>query len=293
MHVDRASIGRYLALKLHARAAATSQVQGNRRSPQRGRGVEFADYRAYDQGDDIRLVDWNVYLRLGIALVKQFTEERSLSLRVCLDVSESMAFGEPRKCDHAAQIAAALSMVALGQREPITLMCAGGEMPPTRIRAVNLDAMADIISMLEKLEPTGRGDLKAQLGAHLGQARSDVLVLMSDLLVEEEERDNILRLCAASSHHPALLHIVSQDELDLGESGRVIDSETQEEIVIPNGAREAYLKVVAAWLSSIEERCRRLGISYLRVPTDVAVDHVIMRGLHEKQLIEHRTGGAR
>ena len=82
-------------------------------------------------------------------------------------------------------------------------------------------------------------------------------------------------------------------EVGRGGMGRVIDAETGEEIVIPNGAREAYLKVVAAWLSSIEERCRRLGISYLRVPTDAAVDHVIMRGLHEKQLIEHRTGGAR
>jgi len=295
VRVDRASLSRYLSLKLHAAGHATSQVQGNRRSPQRGRGVEFADYRAYDQGDDIRLIDWNVYLRLGIALVKQFTEERSLSLRICVDTSESMAFGEPRKADHAAQIAAALAMVALGQREPVTLVCAGGDRTSARARAVNLDGMAEMLMLLERTEPGGQGQLRAQLSAQLGQARSDVLVLISDLLFDEEEREALLRLCVASSHAPAVLHVVGKDELDplLDDVGRVVDAETGEELVLPDGAQAAYRQVLAEWLASIEDRCRRLGITYLRVPTDVTVDSVMTGSLHRSRLIEHRSGGAR
>lgn len=317
MRVDRASLSRYLALKLHARGPATSQVHGNRRSAVKGRGVEFADYRAYDPGDDIRLVDWNVYLRLGVALVKQFTEERSLSLRICLDTSESMAFGsgtfdvvDPedgapdggaprptalRKADHGAQLAAALAMVALGQREPVTLVCAGGDPPARRARAVTLDAMAEVLTLLEKVEPKGRGSLRSQLSAQLGQGRSDVLVLISDLLFEEAEREEVLRLCAASSHHPALVHLLGEDELnpDISEAMRVVDAETGEEIVVPAGARAAYDKALQAWFAAIEERCKRLGITYVRVPTTAPIDSVMYGSLHAGRLIEHRSGASR
>jgi uncharacterized protein (DUF58 family) len=295
VRVDRASLSRYLSLKLHAAGHATSQVQGNRRSPQRGRGVEFADYRAYDQGDDIRLVDWNVYLRLGVALVKQFTEERSLSLRICVDTSESMAFGEPRKADHAAQIAAALAMVALGQREPVTLVCAGGGGKAARARAVNLDGMAELLMLLERTEPGGQGKLRSQLSAQLDQSRSDVLVLISDLLFDDDEREALLRLCVHSSHAPAVIHVVGKDELEpfLDDVGRVVDAETGEELVLPDGARAAYEQVLADWLGSIEDRCRRLGVNYLRVPTQVSVDAVMTGSLHKSRLIEHRSGGAR
>jgi uncharacterized protein (DUF58 family) len=270
-----------------------SQHQGNRRSPQRGRGVEFADYRTYDPGDDIRLVDWNVYLRLGIALVKQFTEERSLTLRVCVDTSESMAFGTPkRKADQAAEIAAALSMVALGQREPVTLVCAGGSAKAARARAVNVDAMTDLVTLLERTEPGGRGDIRKQIVAQLGVARSDRLVLLSDLLVEDAERTDLLRACAASCHAMTVIHVLGPEELApvLDDVTRVIDAETGEEIVIPGGAKKEYQKALDGWLGTIEAECKRLGIGYLRVPTAETIENVLLRGLYRGRVVEHRIG---
>lgn len=294
MRVDRASLSRYLSLKLHAAGHATSPIQGNRRSAAKGRGVEFAEYRAYDPGDDIRLVDWNVYLRLGVTLVKQFTEERSLSFRICVDTSESMAFGQPRKADHAAQIAAALAMVALGQREPVTLVCAGGDGPAVRARAVNTGQMPELVSLLERVEPRGRSSIKDQLSAQLGSTRSDLLVLVSDLLLEDADREALLKLCAASSHRACVLHVLGQDELDppLDEIARVVDAETNEEIVLPADAKAAYRVALDGWLESIEDRCRRLGITYLRVPTDMGVDAVMTKALPKGRIVEHRTGGA-
>ncbi|NUP14201.1 MAG: DUF58 domain-containing protein [Polyangiaceae bacterium] len=295
MRVDRASLSRYLSLKLHAAGPATSQVQGNRRSAEKGRGVEFAEYRAYDPGDDIRLVDWNVYLRFGVALVKQFTEERSLSLRVCVDTSESMAFGEPRKADHAAQIAAALAMVALGQREPVTLICAGGDGPALRARAVNTGQMGDLVSVLERAEPKGRSPLRDQLTAQLGGNRSDMLVLITDLLVEDDEREAILRVCAASSHRTILVHVLGEDELDpsFEEVARVVDAETGQEIVLPPGARAAYADALEEWLGAIEERCKKLGITYVRAPTHMDLETVMNRAMPQGRVVEHRTGGLR
>lgn len=295
MRVDRASLSRYLELRLHAAGHATSQVQGNRRSAEKGRGVEFAEYRAYDPGDDIRLVDWNVYLRLGVALVKQFTEERSLSLRVCVDTSESMAFGDPRKADQAAQLAAAIAMVALGQREPVTLLCAGGAGPAMRAKAVNPGQMGELVAVLERAEPQGRGSLKTQLAAHFGGARSDLLVLISDLLLEDDELGALLRACAAASHRTCVVHVLGPDELDppLDAIQRVEDAESGEEIVLPASAKKAYRQELDAWLRATEERCRKLGLTYVFAPTELALEQVMHRALPGSRVVEHRVGGLR
>lgn len=295
MKVDRQALARFAALRLRAPGNATSLQQGDRRSPFRGRGLEFADYREYDQGDDLRLVDWNVYFRLGTALVRQFNEERSLSMRVCIDTSASMGFGEPRKADHAAQLAATLAMIALNRRDPCTLTCYGGEGHGLRARAVNLDGLPELLHLLERVEPAGRGDAHAQLVAQLGQGRSDRLVLLSDLLCEEAERDAVLRLCAASCPRPIVMHVLGPDELapDLDGVERVIDSETGETLLIREGrdATKAYQVALAAWLSAIETRCRALGIQYLRVDVAEAVRSLVEGAMYRGQVVEHGTGG--
>src|SRR5690606_81017 len=131
-----------------------------------------------------RLVDWNVYLRLGLAVVRQFNEERSLAMKLCVDTSASMAFGQPRKADHAAQLAAALSLVALTHRDPVGLCFYGGERQLAQTKASSLDVLAEILPVLERVEPEGRGDAHAQIVRQLGQGRSDRIVLITDLLLE-------------------------------------------------------------------------------------------------------------
>src|SRR5271165_6189183 len=99
--------------QLLAARRAKSSAKGERRSRARGQSVEFADYRDYAQGDDFRYLDWNLYGRLERLFLKLYEEERELPVRIFLDASESMAFGEPRKFDFARQIAAAVGYVAL------------------------------------------------------------------------------------------------------------------------------------------------------------------------------------
>jgi len=296
MKIDRQALGRFAALRLRAPGGATSLQQGDRRSPFRGRGLEFADYREYDPGDDLRLVDWNVYFRLGTALVRQFNEERSLSIRLCIDTSASMGFGEPRKADHAAQLAATIAMIALSHRDPVVLTCYGGDNKGLRARAVNLDGLPELLHLLERVEPGGHGDAHAQLVAQLGQGRSDRLVLLSDLLCEEAERDSLLRLCAASCPRPIVLHVLGSDELapDLDGVERVVDSETGEELLVREGrdATKAYQAALEAWLASVETRCRALGIQYVRVDVGNTVKSVVEGALHRGQIVEHATGGA-
>src|SRR4051812_48514195 len=99
--------------QLLATRRAKSSARGERRSRARGQSVEFADYRNYSHGDDFRYLDWNLYGRLERLFIKLYEEERELPVRIFLDASESMSFGDPRKFDFTRQVAAAIGYVAL------------------------------------------------------------------------------------------------------------------------------------------------------------------------------------
>src|SRR5436309_3138331 len=108
--------------QLLAARRAKSSARGERRSRARGQSVEFADYRNYVHGDDFRYLDWNLYGRLERLFLKLYEEERELPVRIFLDASESMTFGEPRKFDFARQIAAAVGYVALSGFDRVSVI---------------------------------------------------------------------------------------------------------------------------------------------------------------------------
>src|SRR5215469_12643126 len=108
--------------QLLAARRAKSSAKGERRSRARGQSVEFADYRNYVHGDDFRYLDWNLYGRLERLFLKLYEEERELPVRIFLDASESMTFGEPRKFDFARQIAAAVGYVALSGFDRVSVI---------------------------------------------------------------------------------------------------------------------------------------------------------------------------
>jgi uncharacterized protein (DUF58 family) len=108
--------------QLLAARRAKSSAKGERRSRARGQSVEFADYRTYVHGDDFRYLDWNLYGRLEKLFLKLYEEERELPVRIFLDASESMTFGEPRKFDFARQVAAAIGYVALSGFDRVSVI---------------------------------------------------------------------------------------------------------------------------------------------------------------------------
>src|SRR5262249_671164 len=108
--------------QLLAARRAKSSSKGERRSRARGQSVEFADYRTYVHGDDFRYLDWNLFGRLERLFLKLYEEERELPVRIFLDASESMSFGEPRKFDFARQVAAAIGYVALSGFDRVSVI---------------------------------------------------------------------------------------------------------------------------------------------------------------------------
>src|SRR6204780_2944332 len=115
--------------QLLATRRAKSTTRGERRSQARGQSVEFADHRNYVPGDDFRYLDWNLYGRLEKLFLKLYEEERELPVRIFLDASESMGFGEPRKFDFARQIAAAVGYVALRGFDRVSVIPFPAERP--------------------------------------------------------------------------------------------------------------------------------------------------------------------
>src|SRR3974377_113541 len=108
--------------QLLAARRAKSSAKGERRSRARGQSVEFADYRPYVHGDDFRYLDWNLFGRLERLFLKLYEEERELPVRIFLDASESMSFGQPPKFDFARQVAAAIGYVALSGFDRVSVV---------------------------------------------------------------------------------------------------------------------------------------------------------------------------
>src|SRR5438309_10653722 len=142
-------------LALVSRRAFRGSVKGERRSPRRGHSVEFADYRAYGHGDDLRYVDWNIYGRLDRLHVKLFVDEEDLCLHLLVDSSASMDFGTPRKLEYGARLALALGFVGLVGMERVGVGVLRERVaegwPPTRGRT----HVVNLFEFLGRVEPAG------------------------------------------------------------------------------------------------------------------------------------------
>lgn len=263
MKVDRAILPLAARLKLASPGAVTGDQPGERRSRLAGRGVELADHRPYGPGDELRLVDWNAWQRLGTLQVRLFHESRGQRVHIALDASASMGI-PAEKADHAATLTAALCLVALLQRDALRLSLAGGGQPIT-VTGADAGRFAAVLKALEDARPDGED--RQQLAAALGARRLDRAVLISDLLMPPEDLDRLLRALAAGGRQAAVLHVLGPTELNPPLDGPVEweDAETGERMEIDGGpdALDAYRKALHRWLDALPARCAALGVRYL------------------------------
>jgi uncharacterized protein (DUF58 family) len=294
MRVDRDMLRKVSALKLATPRVADGPLQGDRRSPRRGRGVEFADYRAYTPGDDLRLVDWNIYGRLEMLLVRLFHEDLNMSVQIMLDASASMGFGAPRKADHGAQLTACLALVSLLNQDSVSVRCLGGQGPRIIAQGQNTGAFGQVIRLLEQVEPAEQHEPWRLINAMRQRKPSDRAFLISDMLQEPEAIEKTLRALKGASHAPVLLHVLSEEELspNLEDAQRLIDSETGEELLIAGGARakKEYDEALEEWLELLKGRCRRMGIHYMPVFTDQVVSDVLARMMRQAGITQGASG---
>src|SRR6516164_7785523 len=156
-------LARLEQLELVSRKIFLGRLKGERRSKRKGQSVEFADYRNYVVGDDLRFLDWNLYARLDRLFLRLFMEEEDLHFTILLDNSLSMGFGTPTKLHYARQVAAALGFVGLVNLDRVVIEVFNDRLtqslPPLRGRR----SLWRLLDFLTKIEPAGPSDLKRSL----------------------------------------------------------------------------------------------------------------------------------
>jgi uncharacterized protein (DUF58 family) len=291
--------------QLLAARRAKSSSRGERRSRARGQSVEFADHRNYVAGDDFRYLDWNLYGRLERLFLKLYEEERELPVRIFLDASESMSFGEPRKFDFARQLAAAVGYVALCGFDRVSIVPfpdgGGGAVqmdPATRarehaargaLRSVRgKKSTMQFFQNLAALTAGGPADFNQALRRGALEARqAGVAVVLSDLLDPAGYEAGLMAL-VGRGFQVDLVHILAPEELAPSSFGdlRLIDSETgnQQEVTFGRFRLKAYQQTVQNFIQRLREFCRNRGINFFAVSSSTPLEDVLLRQLRQSEV---------
>src|SRR3954447_12513570 len=150
-------------LELVSRKIFLGRMKGERRSKRKGQSVEFADYRNYVVGDDLRFLDWNLYARLDKLFLRLFMEEEDLHFYVLLDNSLSMSFGTPTKLHYAKQVAAALGFIGLVNLDRVMMEAFNDRLVQSLPALRGRRSLWRLMDFLGKLEPSGPSDLARSL----------------------------------------------------------------------------------------------------------------------------------
>ena len=269
----------YLALV--SRRVFAGRLRAERRTKKSGSGVEFADHRDYQPGDDFRSLDWNVYQRFEKLLVRLFEEEEDLAIYFILDSSFSMGFGDGDKLKQAKRLSAALAYVGLANLDRIAIVTAtdeiSGRMQSTRGKA----RIFRIFRFLRDVKAQGTTDLGEAMKTFVAQhKRRGLAVLLTDLYDPAgfERGINVLRY---NKFDPFVIHIVDPSEAkpDLRGDVRVYDCETgdEREVTVTAKVLERYREAWDEYIEEAKRFCTSRQVSYFRADVDVPFDELILR----------------
>lgn len=294
---DPEVLARIQPLGLRARHAVRGSLAGVHSSPLLGQSVEFADYREYAPGDDMKRVDWRVYARTGRHVVKQYEEETNLRATFVVDASASMRYGSGAmtKFDYASTAAASLATLVVEQRDAAGLIVFD-EAPTHRFRASSKRLqLGEMIATLERAEP----DRRTELGDVLDRAAEELpsrglVFLLSDFLCDLDGLFRALGRLRSRAHETILLHVLDPDELELPFQGNVEfrDLEGDERVLAePQYFRDAYRAAMRRFCAELEGRAKDFGSDYELLRTDRPLGDVLSFYLHRRQ--RHIAGGGR
>jgi uncharacterized protein (DUF58 family) len=277
-----ALMARLETLQLGTRRRLAGVMAGEHRSSRRGTSLDFADYRQYHPGDDFRRIDYHLYARLDVLLLKLYEAEEDLQLRILIDTSASMGAGpgsEPdgSKLRQASQVAAALGFVALIRRDPVSVHTFPLDRPAPRF--LGRAAIPAFLHHLETLDATGATDFAAAVTHLLSRPGPPGLtVVLSDLLTPEWE--------AALSRLPArggdvvVIHVLAAGDIEPPATGdlELVDRETGARVAVSVTAETAarYRDVVENWRERVTQRCHQVGAAYVPVLAEEPLEPLLL-----------------
>jgi uncharacterized protein (DUF58 family) len=283
--LDAAVLSRLAAVPFFSRKPMQGNVSGRHPSPHRGSSVEFAEYRKYVPGDDLRRLDWRAYGRSDRFYIKEFEADTNLRCCLVVDTSGSMDFGSKgvTKLEYARRLAGALGYLAVLQGDAIGLSCVANgivrNVPPRRNPA-HLTTVFDVLENAKPQHDTQLADVLHELAETIRQRA--LIIIISDLFVEPELLRSCMQHLHFRKHDVAAMHLLDQQELDFNfrRPMRFIDMEGGPAIFAePNEIAERYLHVLREYLIQIKQVMLESSVDYHRITIDEDYEKVLMRFL--------------
>ena len=272
-------------LHIQSRGVFRGKYKGERRSTNKGSGVEFADYRVYEVGSDLRNVDWNVYARLDRLFVKLFRAEEDLPVSILLDNSKSMDFGEPTKLAQAKRIVAALGYIGLTGLDRVAVHAFSDRARPIVPPTYGKTQFSKMSKALEAVEVEGKTDVAACLKYLITHSRqAGAAVIISDFL-DMSSYQSGLKQILARKFDLTLIQILADAEINpqlLGE-WQLEDSETGDakEITIDEETHVQYKQRLDSYCNRLRQFCVNRGANYVRITNQTPIEQIILRDLQE------------
>ncbi len=274
-------------MELVSRKIFRGRMKGERRSRRKGQSVEFADFRNYTPGDDLRFIDWNLFARLDRLYLKLFLEEEDLHLYVLIDDSQSMTFGSPTKLQVAKQIGAALGYIGLCRGDRV------GVSTFNQKRADVFRGRQDSIRMMRSVADyqatkPSRDMTAAVKDFCVRNVQKGIVVLISDLM-DKNGYEAALRMLTARNLDIFVIHLLSPEELEPELKGdlRLVDCEDgdQREISVSAALLKRYRSTLNGFLETAKQFCRKRSIVYVPARCDQSVDSLFEAYLQSRGLV--------
>jgi uncharacterized protein (DUF58 family) len=276
-------------LDVISRKLLAGKMKGERRSKRRGQSVEFADYRNYVIGDDLRFIDWNIYARLDRLFLKLFLEEEDLAVHILVDVSKSCDYGDPNKALYMKKVAAALGYIGLVNynRVSVSAMADGVVAETGGLRGRT--RVARLIDFLGNLQVAGAGDLGDSCKRFaLTHRQKGVCVVLSDFF-DKGGYENGLRYVAGGRYDLFAIQILSPQEINPELQGdlklRDMEDDDMAEVSITQPLMKQYKANLNAYCLAVKDYITRRGGTYLFASTAVPFDTLVLNYLRERGLL--------
>jgi uncharacterized protein (DUF58 family) len=269
------------SLEMRARVVVEGFIAGLHKSPKRGFSVEFTDYRHYQQGDDLRHVDWKLYGRSDKFYIKQYEDETNVRCHILLDSSASMAYASDgmSKLEYARTLASALSYFIMRQKDAVGLITFDEKIRdyiPAQSRQLHL--LRILRSLHELKAGTTTNIVRPLTDLAMSLNRKSLVILISDMLEDEQATIKALQQLRAMGNEVIVFHVLDDQELhfNFNESTEFIDLETAEKhITSPAAVRNAYLENLNNYLSDCRKRCQSSGVDYCLLNTSQPLDKAL------------------
>ncbi len=276
-------------LQIRSENVFRGKFKGERRSLNRGASVEFADYRTYELGDDLRHIDWNVYARLDRLFLKLFSAEEDLPVFILIDNSTSMDFGQPTKLECAKQIAAALGYIGLISFDRVSVYTFSDQLTPIVPSMYGKAQFPKLSEAIEEITGGGETHLTTCLQRFLTEIKGPgVGVIISDFW-DMDGYETAIKGFLSRSFDLTLIHLLSNEEIHPQLSGelQLADAETGQakEITVNEGALVSYTERLDGFCKNLKRYCLNRGVTYIHMNQKTPIEQFILQDLRRSNFI--------